>query len=233
MREVVLDTETTGLDPVDGHRIIEIGCVELEDHFPTGRTFQAYLNPERPVPPDSQLVHGLTDAFLADKPLFASVIDSLFSFLDDAPLIIHNAAFDLKFLNSELHRLARAPIPYARAVDTIEIAKIKLPGARYSLDELCRRFGIDLAGRAKHGALLDAELTAQVYLELVGGRQKKFVLAPVDVELAAETVVAVAARVRERPLADLITAAEREAHAAFVLAELGPDAIWNLSLEAA
>jgi DNA polymerase III subunit epsilon len=233
MREVVLDTETTGLDPVDGHRIIEIGCVELEDHFPTGRTFQAYLNPERTVPPDSQLVHGLTDAFLADKPLFASVVDALFSFLDDAPLIIHNAGFDLKFLNSELHRLSRAPIPYARAVDTIEIAKTKLPGARYSLDELCRRFGIDLTGRSKHGALLDAELTAQVYLELVGGRQKKFVLAPVDAELAVDAVVAVAARLRERPLADLITTEEREAHAAFVVAELGPDAIWNSCLEAA
>ena len=233
MREIVLDTETTGLDPVDGHRIIEIGCVELEDHFPTGRTFQAYLNPERPVPSDSQLVHGLTDAFLADKPTFASVVDALFAFLDDAPLVIHNAGFDLKFLNSELHRLSRTPIPYARAIDTIEIAKTKLPGARYSLDELCRRFGIDLAARAKHGALLDAELTAQVYLELVGGRQKKLVLAPVDVALAVERVVAAPARVRERPLADLVTAAEREAHAAFVARELGSDAIWNWTALAA
>jgi len=233
MREIVLDTETTGLDPVDGHRIIEIGCVELEDHFPTGRTFQAYLNPERPVPPDSQLVHGLTDAFLADKPTFASVVDALFAFLDDAPLVIHNAGFDLKFLNSELHRLSRTPIPYARAIDTIEIAKTKLPGARYSLDELCRRFGIDLAARAKHGALLDAELTAQVYLELVGGRQKKLGLAPVDVALAVDRVVATVARVRERPLADLVTDAEREAHAAFVARELGSDAIWNWTALAA
>lgn len=233
MREIVLDTETTGLDPIDGHRVIEIGCVELEDHFPTGRTFQAYLNPERPVPTDSQLVHGLTDAFLADKPTFAGVVDALFAFLEDAPLVIHNAGFDLKFLNSELHRLSRTPIPYARAIDTIEIAKAKLPGARYSLDELCRRFGIDLAARAKHGALLDAELTAQVYLELVGGRQKKLVLAPVDVALAVERVVATAARVRERPLADLITGAEREAHAAFVARELGSDAVWNWTALAA
>jgi len=233
MREIVLDTETTGLDPVDGHRIIEIGCVELEDHFPTGRTFQAYLNPERQVPSDSQLVHGLTDAFLADKPTFASIVDALFAFLDDAPLVIHNAGFDLKFLNSELHRLSRTPIPYARAIDTIEIAKTKLPGARYSLDELCRRFGIDLAARAKHGALLDAELTAQVYLELVGGRQKKLGLAPVDVAQAVDRVVAAVARVRERPLADLVTAAEREAHAAFVARELGSDAIWNWTALAA
>jgi DNA polymerase-3 subunit epsilon len=227
MREVVLDTETTGLDPADGHRVIEIGCVELMDHFPTGNTYQAYLNPERPVPPDSQRIHGLTDAFLADKPLFAAVVDELFSFLGDAPLVIHNAGFDLKFLNFELHRLSRPLIPYARAVDTIEIAKVKLPGARYSLDELCRRFGVDLSGRAKHGALLDAELTAQIYLELVGGRQKKLVLAPVDLEFAADLVEARPARVRPRPLADPVTAAEREAHAAFIARELGSDAVWS------
>jgi DNA polymerase III subunit epsilon len=228
MREVVLDTETTGLDPIDGHRVIEIGCVELDDHFPTGRTFQAYLNPERSVPLDSQRVHGLTDAFLADKPTFASVVDALFAFIEDAPLVIHNAAFDLKFLNAELHRLSRGPIPYARAIDTIEIAKTRIPGARYSLDELCRRFGVDLTARAKHGALLDAELTAQIYLELVGGRQKKFALAPVDETFAVEATIAVTARIRERPLANFVTAEELAAHAAFVANELGPDAIWNL-----
>jgi DNA polymerase-3 subunit epsilon len=227
MREVVLDTETTGLDPAEGHRVIEIGCVELVDHFPTGKTFQAYLNPERPVPPDSQRVHGLTDTFLADKPIFANIVDALFTFLDAAPLVIHNAGFDLKFLNSELHRLSRPPIPYARAVDTIEIAKAKIPGARYSLDELCRRFGVDLSARTKHGALLDAELTAQIYLELVGGRQRKLVLAPVDAELGLEAIVVAAARSRPTPLADLATAAELEAHAAFVARELGADAVWN------
>ena len=228
MREVVLDTETTGLDPIDGHRVIEIGCVELDDHFPTGRTFQAYLNPERSVPLDSQRVHGLTDAFLADKPTFATVVDALFAFIEDAPLVIHNAAFDLKFLNAELHRLSRGPIPYARAIDTIEIAKTRIPGARYSLDELCRRFGVDLTARSKHGALLDAELTAQIYLELVGGRQKKFALAPVDETFAVETTIVMTARIRERPLANFVTAEELAAHTAFVANELGPDAIWNM-----
>src|SRR5665213_1316434 len=178
MREIVLDTETTGFDPATGDRIVEIGCVELIDHLPTGRSFQAYLNPERPVPIETQRVHGLTDEFLADKPLFAHIVEEFLEFLGDAPLVIHNASFDLKFVNSELHRIGRAPLHPTRAIDTIEIAKSKIPGARYSLDELCRRFGIDLTARAKHGALLDAELTARVYLELVGGRQTKLVLAP-------------------------------------------------------
>jgi DNA polymerase-3 subunit epsilon len=225
MREVVLDTETTGLDPIEGHRVIEIGCVELIDHYPTGREFQAYLNPERLVPMDSQRVHGITDEFLADKPLFAAIVDELMAFMGDAPLIIHNASFDLKFLNAELHRLTRSPIPYARAIDTIEIAKSKIPGARYSLDELCRRFGVDLSSRAKHGALLDAQLTAQIYLELVGGRQKTLVLAPVDA--AAIGVVQAALPMRPAPLEVLVTAAELETHAEFVAHELGADAVWN------
>jgi DNA polymerase-3 subunit epsilon len=227
VREVVLDTETTGLDPADGHRVIEIGCVELEDHFPTGKSFQAYLNPDRPVPPDSERIHGLTDAFLADKPRFAGIVDELLAFLGDAPLVIHNAGFDLKFLNAELHRLTRPPFPFARAIDTIEIAKTKLPGARYSLDELCRRFGVDLSGREKHGALLDAELTAQIYLELVGGRQRKLVLAPVDLALTTEAVEITVARPRPRPLPELATLAELEAHAAFIAQELGANAIWG------
>ncbi|HVU19137.1 MAG TPA: DNA polymerase III subunit epsilon, partial [Rhizomicrobium sp.] len=180
MREIVLDTETTGLDPNDGHRVIDIGCVELMDHFPTGRTFQAYLNPERDVPLDVQKVHGITTEFLADKPLFEAVVEEFLEFIGDAPLVIHNASFDLKFLNSELHRLKRPPIPLARAIDTIDIAKSKIPGARYSLDELCKRFSIDLTSRTLHGALLDSQLTAQVYLELVGGRQKNLLLSPSD-----------------------------------------------------
>ncbi len=226
MREVVLDTETTGLDPIEGHRVIEIGCVELIDHFPTGREFQAYLNPERLVPMDSQRIHGITDEFLADKPLFAAVVDELIAFMGDAPLVIHNASFDLKFLNAELHRLGHPPIPFARAIDTIEIAKNKIPGARYSLDELCRRFGVDLSSRAKHGALLDAQLTAQIYLELVGGRQKTLVLAPIDAA-AAVTAVVEALPPRPAPLEVLVTTAELEAHAEFVARELGTDAVWN------
>jgi DNA polymerase-3 subunit epsilon len=224
MREIVLDTETTGFDPAEGHRIVEIGCVELEDHFPTGRTLQLYLNPQRPVPIESQRVHGLTDEFLADKPLFAAVVDELLAFLGDARLVIHNAAFDLRFLNAELKRLAQAPIPFARAIDTIEIAKSKIPGARYSLDELCKRFGVDLSVRTKHGALLDAELTAQIYLELVGGRQKGLGVAPV--EAAAAPGEPLAARPRPQKLASLISPAERQAHADFVAKELGPDALW-------
>lgn len=227
MREIVLDTETTGLDPADGHRVIEIGCVELIDHFPTGKTFQRYLNPEREMPPDAQRVHGITMAFLKDKPLFADVADEFLEFLGDAPLVIHNASFDLKFLNSELHRVSRPLLASARAIDTIDIAKAKIPGARYSLDELCKRFGVDLSARSLHGALLDAELTAQVYLELVGGRQKRLLLAPQDEAAAALVGEIRTARARPVPLASLVTEAEREAHAAFVAKELGTDAVWN------
>ncbi len=226
MREIVLDTETTGLDPADGHRIIEIGCVELMDHFPTGRTYQCYLNPERDMPADAERVHGISGAFLADKPFFRDVAAEFLDFLGDAPLVIHNAAFDLKFLNAELARINGEPIPPARAIDTVDIAKMKFPGARYSLDELCKRFAIDLSTRTKHGALLDADLLAQVYLELIGGRQKHFILAPTDiVEAVAEEVRTV--RLRPEPLPSLLTPEEREAHLAFVAKELGDSAIWN------
>lgn len=229
MREIVLDTETTGLDPADGHRIIEIGCVELYDHVPTGRTYQCYLNPERDIPIESQRVHGITEEFVADKPLFAHVVDEMLEFLGDAPLIIHNAGFDLKFLNAELLRVTRSAIPFARAVDTIDIAKAKIPGARYSLDELCKRFSIDLTSRSKHGALLDASLLAQVYLELIGGRQTKLMLAPSDSSVAVGDLVQQPARTRPAPLGPRISPAERDAHAAFVEAELGADAVWNWS----
>jgi DNA polymerase-3 subunit epsilon len=226
MREVVLDTETTGLDPTDGHRIIEIGCVELEDHLPTGRSFQAYLNPERAVPLDAQRIHGITDAFLKDKPVFASICGEMQDFLGDAPLVIHNAGFDLKFLNWELNLAGRPIIPFGRAIDTIEIAKARIPGARYSLDELCKRFGIDLSIRTKHGALLDAELTARVYLELVGGRQTQMKL---GMRAGVRHDAANPSRARQRPhaLEPRITAAERDAHAAFVAGELGAEAVWN------
>jgi len=227
MREVVLDTETTGLEPADGHRVIEIGCVELSDHVPTGASFQRYLNPERLVPVESQRIHGIADEFLAGKPRFAEVCDDFLEFLGDAPLVIHNAAFDLKFINAELQRVGRPPIPLARAIDTIEIAKVKIPGARYSLDELCKRFGIDLSGRAKHGALLDAELTARVYLELVGGRQTKLMLAPGDVQAAVAVLKDRAAPVRPTALPRRLSASEEEAHAAFIASELGDNPVWN------
>lgn len=228
MREIVLDTETTGLDPADGHRVIEIGCVELEDHMPTGQTFQCYLNPQRPVPIESQRVHGLTDDFLADKPRFSAVASELLSFLGDAPLVIHNASFDLKFLNAEFARVSFPPIPLARAIDTIEIAKAKHPGGRYSLDELCKRFGVDLSDRVTHGALLDAQLTARVYLELVGGRQTRLKLAPRDLGMEMHTaVVELRTQVRPVPLCARISPIEAEAHAAFVAAELGSDPIWK------
>jgi len=229
VREIVLDTETTGLDPLEGHRIIEIGCVELFDHMPTGKSYQVYLNPERSVS-ESERVHGITDAFLANKPLFVHVVDELIEFLgDDAPLVMHNAGFDLKFLNHEFQRALRPPIPFARAIDTIEIAKTKIPGARYSLDELCRRFGVDLSGRAKHGALLDAQLTSRVYLELVGGRQTRLKLAPLDIpgRIAASEIVV--PRLRPEPLPPRINAEQAAIHATFIAAELGDEAIWNWS----
>ncbi|MGC9953901.1 MAG: DNA polymerase III subunit epsilon [Rhizomicrobium sp.] len=227
MREIVLDTETTGLDPSDGHRIIEIGCVELVDHFPTGRTFQRYLNPVREVPLEAERVHGITTAFLADKPRFAEIAEAFLEFLGDAPLVIHNASFDLKFVNAELERISHRPISASRAIDTIDIAKTKIPGARYSLDELCNRFGIDLSAREKHGALLDAELTAQVYLELIGGRQKRLLLAPADEAASAAVEDNRSARARPQLLPSRLTADERSAHADFVAGELAEDAIWN------
>ena len=232
IREIVFDTETTGLYPNDGHRIIELGCVELLDHVPTGEHFHAYLNPERGVPPETTRVHGLTDEFLADKPLFADVVDAFLTFLGDAPLVIHNAAFDIKFINAELGRLGRPSIALARAIDTIEIAKAKLPGVRYSLDELCKRFGIDLSARSKHGALLDAELTARLYLELIGGRQKALALAPEAEDNATTWREGTAARPRPQPLAPRLTPQERDQHQAFV-AELGDEAIWNWGRERA
>jgi DNA polymerase-3 subunit epsilon len=226
MREIVVDTETTGLDPTDGHRILEIGCVELFDHVPTGVTFQRYFNPERLVPLESQRVHGLTDEFLSDKPSFSAVADEILAFLGEAPLVMHNAPFDLKFVNAEFQRLSLPLIPFGRTIDTIEIAKSKIPGARYSLDELCKRFGIDLSGRSRHGALIDAELTARVYLELVGGRQARLRLAPRDIgQLSNETRTA--ARQRTEELVPRLRAAEAAAHAEFIACELGNNPVWG------
>jgi DNA polymerase-3 subunit epsilon len=227
MREVVLDTETTGLDPAEGHRIIEIGCLELEGHVPTGRSWRSYLHPERDIPEEAIRIHGLSLEILGAAPVFAAIADDLLAFLGDAPLVIHNAEFDLKFLNAELARLERAPIALGRAVDTVAIAKRRFPGARYSLDELCKRFAIDLSVRAKHGALIDAELLAQVYLELIGGRQVRLELSPGDVAVVQEDSVRVARR-REHALPERLSAAEREAHARFVTGELSGDVIWRL-----
>jgi DNA polymerase-3 subunit epsilon len=171
MREIVLDTETTGLSHSNGDRIIEIACIELMNHIPTGRTFQRYLNPERLVSADAFAIHGLSDTFLADKPRFAEIIVELDEFIGDAPLVIHNAEFDMGFINAELARLGRPPLDLSRAVDTVTIARRKFPGSPVSLDALCKRFAVDNSARTKHGALLDVELLAEVYLELVGGRQ--------------------------------------------------------------
>lgn len=177
MREVVLDTETTGFDPLQGHRIVEIGCVELFNHVPTGRAYQQYVNPHRPMPQGAYAVHGLSDDFLADKPAFTEVADSFMDFIADSPLIIHNAAFDLGFLNAELAGSGRPPIDNARAIDTVDMARRLFPGAPANLDALCRRFEIDLCDRTLHGALKDSHLLAAVYLELRGGRQPAFDLA--------------------------------------------------------
>ena len=179
------------------------------------------------MPPEAERVHGITSAFLADKPRFAAVVDAFLEFLGDAPLVIHNASFDLKFVNTELERISRNPIPASRAIDTIDMAKSKLPGARYSLDELCKRFGIDLSAREKHGALLDAELTAQVYLELIGGRQKRLLLAPADEAASVMVEDNRSARIRPRPLPSRLTAEDEGAHADFVTRELGEGAVWN------
>jgi DNA polymerase-3 subunit epsilon len=233
MREIVFDTETTGLDPAQGHRIVEIGAVELCNHLPTGRTFQRYLNPERPMPLEALAVHGLDDDFLRDKPRFAAVIDEFLAFLGDARLVAHNAMFDLRFLNAELARLGRPGLPAERMVDTRALALARFPGAPSSLDALCRRFGIDASARSRHGALLDSEILAEVYLELVGGRQPGFGLPePGPVALAqpigdqAGAGAPPGRHSRPRPLPPRITPAEAAAHAAFVAA-MGPGALWS------
>ena len=171
MREIIFDTETTGLNPAGGDRMVEIGCIELVNRVETGRSFHAYFNPERPMPSDAEAVHGLTDIFLSDKPLFADKCEELLEFIGDAPLVAHNAGFDFSFLNYELERCARNPVCLSRMVDTLVLARSKHPGAKHSLDALCARFGVDRSMRVKHGALLDAQLLSQVYVELTGGRQ--------------------------------------------------------------
>jgi DNA polymerase III subunit epsilon len=226
MREIVLDTETTGLDPYQGHRLIEIGCIELLNRIPSGQTFHRYLNPQRDVPAEAFAIHGLSFDFLKDKPLFADVAAELISFIGDAPLVIHNAAFDIGFINAELERAGLAAIARDRLVDTLLLARRKYPGGQNRLDDLCGRFGIDNSHRTKHGALLDAELLAEIYLELIEARQAQLGLAATVTSLAAGRAVAGAARQRPTPLPSRLTDADRSAHRAFV-DTLGANPIWR------
>ncbi len=224
LREIVLDTETTGLDPAEGHRIVEVAAVELIDRLPSGRTFQSYLDPERDVPEEARRVHGLTREFLADFPTFAEAADELLGFLADSPLVIHNAAFDLKFLNAELARIGREPLSSARVIDTLALAQRRFPGAPASLDALCRRFAIDASARTVHGALLDCQLLAEVYLHLSGGRQTALGLAPAAAATLALPGAAPVRRVRApRPHAP--SAEEEAAHAALVATLVDP--VWR------
>ena len=220
MREIVLDTETTGLDPEQGHRLVEVAAVELIDHLPTGRSFHSYVNPERDMPEEAFRVHGLSAAFLRDYPLFAEVVDPLLEFLEDSRLVIHNAAFDVRFLNAELTRAGREPLPQARALDTLFLAQRRFPGAPNSLDALCRRFAVDNSARTRHGALLDCELLAEVYLHLIGGRQIGLGLALPGQRQG----IAVAARPVRPARPHAPSADELAAHAAFV-AKL-EDPVW-------
>jgi len=226
MREVVFDTETTGLDPYQGHRLVEIGCIELVNRFPTGQTFHHYLNPERDIPPEAMAIHGLSHDFLKSKPVFANIAVDLLAFIGDAALIAHNAGFDLGFLNAELERLKQAPIPRDRLIDTLLLARRKYPGGSNRLDDLCVRFGIDNSRRTKHGALLDAELLAEVYVELVDARQAQLGLVAMTASAIMVSNIAISAKVRPVPLSPRITDAERAAHGALV-AELGAKAIWS------
>ncbi len=226
MREIVLDTETTGLDPATGDRIVEIGAVELFNHLPTGRNYHQYVNPERSMPADAFAVHGLGDDFLRDKPKFAGIVADFLVFIADAPLVIHNASFDMKFLNAELLTTGQPQLPPSRATDTLMIARKKFPGSPASLDALCRRLGIDNSAREKHGALLDAEILAEVYLELIGGRQPDFALGTQTSGGTFGSSDVWRPRPRPQPLPSGLTEAEAAAHEAFVN-ELGDGALWR------
>jgi DNA polymerase III subunit epsilon len=225
LREIVLDTETTGTDPA-GDRIVEIGCVELLNYIPTGRTFHVYVNPQRPVSRGALEVHGLSDSFLADKPVFAAVAPDFMEFVREARLVIHNAAFDVGFLNAELGRCGHPVFEAARAACTLSLARRKHPGASNSLDALCSRYGIDNSRRTKHGALLDAEILAEVYIELIGGKQADLGLAiGRAAALRGNAPIVVSPRARVAP-APRLTDAERAAHLAFV-GTLGANALWR------
>ena len=230
MREIVFDTETTGLDPLQGHRLVEIGCIELLNRIPTGNTFHRYLNPERDMPQEAFAVHGLSAEFLKDHPLFTAVADEFLDFIGDAPLVAHNGYFDLGFINAELGRVPRPVIGRERIVDTLILARRKHPGGQNKLDDLCARYKIDNSRRTKHGALLDAELLAEVYIELTGARQALLGLSHVTTT-AISVGRKAALQPRPQPLQPRVTDGEREAHRAFV-ATLGENAIWQKYLPA-
>lgn len=234
MREIVLDTETTGLDPARGDRLVEIGCVEIVNRFLTGRVFHRYLNPQRPMSPDAFAVHGLSDAFLADKPVFKDIADEFLDFIGEDQLVIHNASFDTGFLNHELKRLGKGPISPSRVVDTLMIARRRHPGQQNSLDALCARYGVDSSRRTKHGALLDAEILAEVYAELTGGKQSSLILGEFGSGESggskAEVEAQAARQVRALPEIHLLTPDEIDKHRAFI-AEMGEKALWNAYLK--
>jgi DNA polymerase-3 subunit epsilon len=217
MREIIFDTETTGLNPAGGDRMVEIGCIELVNRVETGRTFHAYFCPERPMPSEAEAVHGLSDIFLSDKPRFADKVEELLTFIGDAPLVAHNASFDFGFLNHELERCARDPVCLSRMVDTLVLARSRHPGAKHSLDALCTRFGVDRSQRVKHGALLDAQLLAQVYVELTGGRQIGLSLAATAVTVETDSFATVKVeRVVRPPRPHEPSEEERTRHRGFI-----------------
>jgi len=226
MREIVLDTETTGLDPYEGHRLVEIGCIELFNRIPTGQTFHRYVNPDRDVPAEAHAVHGLSAEFLKDKPSFGEIADELLSFIADAPLVIHNALFDHGFLNAELDRAERPLIARERLVDTLLLARRKHPAGPNRLDDLCARYGIDNSRRTKHGALLDAEILAEVYVELIGARQAQLILVETAGAIGHGRIGTPITRSRPAPLPDRLSEAERLAHRSFI-ETLGTQAIWR------
>ncbi len=226
MREIIFDTETTGLDPLKGDRMVEIGCFEMVNRVATGRTFHAYFNPERTMPAEAEAVHGLSDAFLADKPRFVELAAELLDFFGDSPLVAHNAGFDFGFLNAELGLCGLEPVCKSRMIDTVALARVRHPGAKLSLDALCTRYGIDRSHRTKHGALLDAELLAQVYVELRGGRQIGLELAAeVDRRIEVTTVIVRSERIFRPARPHAATAAELAAHARFLESVKSP--LWS------
>jgi DNA polymerase-3 subunit epsilon len=217
VREIVFDTETTGIDPRDGHKIIEIGCVELMDGVQTGRTFHHYLNPERDIPPETIEIHGITNDQVRDKPLFGQIADDFLAFIGTASMVAHNAEFDFRFINAELENIGRAPLSSARMVDTVKIAKRLYPGARLSLDALCARLGIDTSARVKHGALIDSQILAEVYMEMLGGKQRGLDLSAINADHAAHAVaLPESAKIYRMPREFKPTQQELAAHAAFV-----------------
>jgi DNA polymerase III subunit epsilon len=226
MREIVLDTETTGLDPLQGHRLVEIGAVELFNHLPTGKTYHTYINPNRDMPREAEAVHGLSSEFLKDKPVFSKIVDAFQEFIGDTILIIHNASFDVGFLNAELGFVKRPAIHFDRVVDTLALARKRHPMGPNSLDALCKRYGVDVSKRTKHGALVDSELLAEVYLELLGGRQIALTLPKADNVRHLSVKPSAVNLVRPHEMPQRLTAEEKLLHEKMV-ADLGPAALWS------